>query len=537
MKRNIIKTLPVLLLALVATACTGNYSEINSNPYGATDEELQRDGSDIMTVIGGLAKSIVSDDINTAQFTDVLLGGPMGGYYTSSGGWTATIMNYNATDDWTNVFMASARVVPILYSNLSRLEQLTDDPIILAIADILKVCAMNRVTDTYGPIPYTSIGDNANELGKVPYDSQEKVYDTMFAELNAAIEALTANLDGGIPAIADPVYGGSTELWCRFANSMKLRLAMRIVYADPTKAQEMAESAVSHPVGVFTSNTEIAKTTSIFTTEGNPMCVAVKYNQQSGSVTGGDTHAAADIICYMNGYDDPRRPLYFIPSEWEEAEYVGMRRGIVIPALGTIGRKYSGVNLLPTSPIFWMNAAEVAFLRAEAVAVFGFEMGGTAESFYNEGIRLSLEQWGVASGYADYIANETLVPEAYDDPAELNSYNAPLSNLSVKWDEGATTAQKQERIIIQKWIANYHLGNEAWADYRRTGFPKMMPATSEGNKSNGTVRSDRGARRMPYPQIEYTNNNENIQRALSDYLDGPDNMGTRLWWDCNPATM
>ncbi len=535
MRRNIIKTIPVLALALAA--CTGNYLEINSNPYGSTDKELERDGYDIMTVMAGIASSIVSPDINTAQFTEALLGGPLGGYYAdSNNGWAYTISNFNATDDWSRVFMQSDRVIPTLYSNLAKLDELSDDPVVLAIGNVMKVCAMSRVTDTYGPIPYTEIGNSSVELGKVPYDSQQKVYDALLAELDAAIEVLYNNLEGGIPSIADPSYfKGSPERWCRFANSMKLRLAMRIVYADTEKAREMAESAVSHPLGVIVSNADIAQTTSIFTNEGNPVSVAVKYNQETGSVTGGDTHAAADIICYMNGYNDPRREKYFIDSEWDGVQYVGMRRSIVIPSKAEIGRKYSGVRITPTDPTVWMNAAEVAFLRAEANAVFGFEMGGTAESFYNDGIRLSMEQWGVTpGGYAD---NDELTPETYTDPADLNSYSGTLSNLTVKWDEGATPAQKQERILIQKWISNYHLGNEAWADYRRTGFPRLMPATVAGNKSNGLVDSGKGARRMPYPQIEYTNNNENVRKAVGEYLGGPDNMGTRIWWDCNPAIL
>ena len=95
----------------------------------------------------------------------------------------------------------------------------------------------------------------------------------------------------------------------------------------------------------------------------------------------------------MNGYKDNRREKFFTKSEWAGQDYVGMRRGIVIPELKTTGHKYSGVNIAPTSPLYWMNAAEVAFLRAEGQAVFNFSMGGTAESFYNQGIRLSFEQW------------------------------------------------------------------------------------------------------------------------------------------------
>lgn len=76
------------------------------------------------------------------------------------------------------------------------------------------------------------------------------------------------------------------------------------------------------------------------------------------------------------------------------------------------------------------------------------------------------------------------------------------------------------------------LGNEAWADYRRTGYPKLIPASEDGNKSNGIVKSDEGARRMPYPLDEYISNTQNVEFAVNNYLKGPDNMATKIWWDC-----
>ena len=182
-----------------------------------------------------------------------------------------------------------------------------------------------------------------------------------------------------------------------------------------------------------------------------------------------------------------------------------------------------------------MNAAEVAFLRAEAAAVFHFDMRGEAGDFYNEGIRLSFEQWGV-SGVESYMADAVNVPEIYVDPYNgVNSYNTTLSEITVAWNEDAGKVEKQERIITQKWIANWQLGNEAWADYRRTGYPHIIPATVEGNQSLGVVNSKLGARRMPYPVREYTTNNVNVQQAVSNHLKGADNMATRVWWDCNPA--
>ncbi len=532
MKHNILKGFLVVPFVF-ATACTGNYLDINTDPYQVTEEQMQAYGYATGAFLKAITSTVVPLDVNTAQFTDCLLGGPMGGYYASSNNWAFTIDNYNATDDWTRVFLSSSNIIPTLFSNIRELEAITDDPVTLAVVKVNKITTMHRVTDTYGPIPYSQIGEGGKI--QVPYDSQQQVYDKMFEELDEAIEVLTDNRTSGISAKAELVYGGSAEKWCKLANSLKLRLAMRIVYADMDKAKAMAESAVNHEIGVFSSNADNARLTT-FGTTGNPIYVAVKYNEPTDPVcnTGGDSHVAADITCYMNGYEDPRREKYFVKSEWDGVDYVGMRRGIEIPPLGTVGRKYSGVNLATNAPVYWMNAAEVAFLKAEAAAVFGFNMGGSAEEFYNEGIRLSFDQWGV-TGYASYAADATLKPQVYTDPAGVNTYNTRLSDITIAWDEAATTDQKQERIIIQKWIANFNLGNEAWADYRRTGYPVLIPATTAGNKSNGVVNSNFGARRMPYPQAEYTNNSENIQFAVSSYLGGTDNMATRVWWDCNPA--
>lgn len=231
MKFNILK--PALAaLVLVGTACTANYLDINTNPYEPSEDDMQTDGYIIGSALTSLASTVVSTDVNTAQFTDVLLGGPMGGYYSTTGGFTRTIMNYNPTDDWTNVFMYSDRTIPVLYSNLRELKKVTDDPIVLAIADIIKVAAMHRVTDTYGPIPYSMIGENGQI--QVPYDSQEKVYDKFFEELDAAIKCLpsTARMlfpqKPTISTAAAPRSGASSPIrsncaW-RCVSSMRTRL-------------------------------------------------------------------------------------------------------------------------------------------------------------------------------------------------------------------------------------------------------------------------------------------------------------------------
>lgn len=249
------------------------------------------------------------------------------------------------------------------------------------------------------------------------------------------------------------------------------------------------------------------------------------YNS-SDSKTGGDTHAAADIICYMNGYNDNRREAYFSKSQWEGIDYVGLRRGWEVFDR-TWGFNFSGLGLKANDPLIWMNAAEVAFLRAEGAAVHGFDMGGTAESFYNRGIELSFEQWG-AAGAAAYMADGASLPAAYNDPSEQNPYTGSVSDITIKWDESASAERKLERIITQKWIANYYNGNEAWAELRRTGYPKLIQVQYNG--SGGIVDSKLGPQRMPYPQEEYTNNSVNVTKAVNTMLGGPDNMATKVWW-------
>ncbi len=537
MKINYIKKyVAVAAVAFLGLACTANYLEINSDPYAVTDEEMQRDGYAIRSSLTGIANGVISPDVNTTQFTECLLGGAMSGYMADGNDWATTISNFNPTDNWTNVFMSSDKIIPVIYTNYNMLKQVTDDPVVLAVGDIIKVAAMHRVTDTYGPIPYSQIGQNGSI--QVPYDSQEDVYKKMFEELTNAVNVLTPNRTNNFSATADVVYGGVTEKWIKFANSLKLRLAMRISYAAPELSKQMAEEAVSHEVGVFASNEDNANF-STFNVDGNPIKVACEYNYVSTHDDGtscttrsGDSKAAADIICYMNGYEDPRREAYFTKCEWDGLDFAGLRRGIVIPKNTETGHKFSGVNIsVTTAPVCWMNAAEVAFLKAEAVAVFNYNMGGTAQEFYEQGIKLSFEQWG-AGDAADYIADNTKKPSGYVDPSGSNSYDGVLSTMTVAWDEAAAPEQKQEKIMIQKWIANWLLGNEAWADYRRTGYPNLLPATAEGNKSNGIVDSEAGPRRMPYPASEAVNNAANYQTAVSTLLKGADNMATKLWFDC-----
>ena len=177
-----------------------------------------------------------------------------------------------------------------------------------------------------------------------------------------------------------------------------------------------------------------------------------------------------------------------------------------------------------------MTGAESWFLKAEA-ALRGWAGAGDAQTDYQTGINTSFQQWGVSS--ASYLTNATSLPTAYTDPKNSANNSPALSTITIQWDPAATNEQKLERIITQKWLAIFPDGQEAWADFRRTGYPKLF--TVVNNLSGGTIDTQTQIRRLPYPTNEYNTNGAAVQSAVSKLLNGADNGGTRLWWDVNKA--
>lgn len=515
--KNIILSTVSAGLLLGVTSCTNSYEQYNQDEYAVSREEMQRDAYSLSSAMLNLEGWVIPTDVNTNQFTECLCGGSYGGYIadSNSGFSGKNFAQYSPENGWSRVLFKD--IIPKMFIYSNEVDKVTNEAVPRAVAKIIKVAGMHRVTDAYGPIPYSKVGLNGEITA--PYDSQEDVYNLMFEQLNNAITALTSNRTADFSAKADKVYNGNVEHWIKFANSLKLRLAMRISKVAPAKAQQMAEEAVKHEIGVMTSNADNAALTLSST---NPFRVIMyEYN-------GGDSRISADITTYMNGYNDPRRDAIFTKSTFTRSGitngYFGIRNGIQIPD-GATAHAYSNYNVNTDTKILWMNAAEVSFLCAEG-ALRGWNMGNTAKHFYEQGIRLSFEQWGV-SGADTYIANTTATPAQYTDPMGTNSYNGQPSTITIAWDDAASMNTNLERIITQKWLANFPLGQESWSEYRRTGYPKFMPVVV--NNSGGIVNSNRGARRLAYPQEERTNNYENYNAALS-LLGGTDNMATDVWW-------
>lgn len=521
MNKSIIKSLLLGIITSVLFACTSNFEDFNRPPYDVDDEEQSRDDYKFRSALLAIQSLVVPNSANLNQFNNCLLAGSYSGYLADSNdGWKQKFSTYNPEEHWIQAPFND--IIPVVYQNYVKIKNdINPNYHLISIATIGKVASFLQVTDTYGPIPYTQIGADAKLTA--PYDSEETIYKTMITELDEAIGYLTEHITENFSPLADNVYEGKTENWVMFANSLKLRLAIRISNVAPELAKQTAESAVNHVVGVINNNNFNAR---YKTTENPYYIVMYTYN-------GGDSRISADITSYMNGYKDPRMERYFSQSaftgktstgETIKNGFFGLRNGLNVPK-GDY-KKYSNMLVKVDDSMLWMNAAEVAFLRAEG-ALRGWSMGGSAESFYNQGIQLSFKEHGV-TGAEQYMVDAKSTPAAYKDPQGDFSVAAPMSKITIKWNESDDKDVKLERIITQKWIANFPLVHEAWAEYRRTGYPRLMPVVD--NRSGGTVKSERMARRLNYPQTEYKENLNNLSDAIDKYLIGPDNMGTDLWW-------
>ena len=218
----------LLLLALFGlAACTGDFEDINRNPNQVTEEQMDALNYKTGTKFKALQSLVIPVQEHMYQFNESLSGGPFGGYIGATvDTWQTKFETYNPSADWRK--WPFANVITETYTPYKGIINGTEDEVAIAFARLLRVAIMHRVTDSYGPIPYSKL--ESNESVYVEYDSQEAVYTKMFEELDEAIEILGRNTT--LPAEAwsryDGIYYGNIAQWLKYANSLKLRMAMRL---------------------------------------------------------------------------------------------------------------------------------------------------------------------------------------------------------------------------------------------------------------------------------------------------------------------
>lgn len=517
-KMKQILALSVVLLAM--GSCTSDFERLNTNPYGVDSKTLSTVpvGS---TQIQDQNIWLALNQENGWQMTMDMLGVLSG--YNAPTGFIDDYSAYTPRDNWSEYPYRDT--YEHLYSNYNIVKAQTKGDFsnpIFAMVHISRVGITQRITDIYGPIPYSKVDGISTQ---VPYDAQKEIYLAMLAELKQAAEGLDATPQTYDKyAEYDAMFKGKPTKWAKYARSLMLRMAVRMAKQEPALAKEYAEYAVSK--GVIEQNADNAKMPSL----DNPM--------RKVSNSWGDSRVSADIVEYMKAFSDPRLTAYFTPVATRGNRPFGHRSGakVNIKSEGLLAM-YSVPNITESSPITLVNAAEVKFLMAEA-ALNGWDMkGATAKSLYEEGIKLSCEEWSVAF-VPSYLSN-TNKRGGFTDIA-LPEVNMPdfSSNITVSWvDAGGDKEKELSKIITQKWIAMFPYNTvEAWTEWRRTGYPNLLPTAN--NKSAGEVadikqdaqgRDRGGMRRIIFSISDRRNNSANVKQA-TELLGGADKFSTDLWW-------
>jgi len=396
-----------------------------------------------------------------------------------------------------------------------------DQPLLWGPGQIMRSLVFGYVTDTWGDVPYSDAlkGDYADAVIQPAYDAQKDIYTGLFADLSGAVTAMAAG-GGATLGNADPIFKGNTLRWERLGNSLRLRHAMRLANKDPATAQAQINAALTAPGGVMASNADNAQM--------NWPGDGIYDNPWSVNNQGRDDHRLSDrLVNEMVPVNDPRIAVYAQPTlcftnpsatgcPANPQPYVGMPNALTATEAATwsltssrpgrvfysTNRFCSGCTNLTGSrfPSFVLTYAEVEFTLAEA-AERGW-IAGSAATHYTAGIQASMAQWGVTDAVA--IA-------------------AFLANPAIAY-QGGTAGLRQ--IALQKWIALYTDGVEAWAEWRRTCVPSTVkpgPAAVIG-----TV-----PRRYEYSIREHSVNSANLDVAVT--RQGADEFTTRMYWDTNPT--
>ncbi|MCP4976644.1 MAG: SusD/RagB family nutrient-binding outer membrane lipoprotein [Maribacter sp.] len=363
-----------------------------------------------------------------------------------------------------------------------------------AMANVIAVLGYAKITDAFGDVPYTEGGKGKSEdILQPKYDTQESIYKDLISRLTNSISILkSADPALGYPD-SDPIFNNDLDKWVRFANSVRLRLAMRLRFADSALSQSTVTQCLSNPLMEGPEHDAF-----MIETEGTGNAW---FTRRTGFPS---IKMSTMLIDQLQGTADPRLSVFV--SEDGNGQYSGMVNGLTDVAFGGsdfANKSDMGLALSSSdSKLYMITAAETWLLRAEAVLAYDNDPVA-ANAMFRMGIETSLEQWEV-------------------DPADIATFLAsPAASLAGINDE--------EQIGTQMWLAltpNYF---ESWTHIRRTGYPaipvRTAPELHQG-VTNGIMPS-----RFLYSSFELGSNSANAQEAIS--RQGANKIDTPVWWDKN----
>jgi len=373
------------------------------------------------------------------------------------------------------------------YNQIIKLADAQANPNYKGVALVLRSWAFTLLTDNYGDIPYTE-ATNVDEYLTPAYDKQKDVYFGLLEDLKTAQAALSTS---GPTIAGDVIYNNNISLWKKFANSLRLRIALRIADREPEKAKAVLAEIQAEGSGYISANNETAQMAYLSSPNQNPISNLFD--------TRDDYRISKTIVDRLFALNDPRLPVYASKTQAATpTNYVGIPNGLLVGDASNLGfnktSKPGTYFLAPSAPAVIMSYAEVLFDRAEAAAR-GFTAENAAD-LYKQAVTASLKQYNIGD-------------------AEVNAY---LALPAIQYD--ATNFRKS--IGDQKWIALFGQGLEAFAEWRRLDYPQLQPAVA------GTL-GGKMPMRFLYPGTEQSLNGASYKAAVASQ--GADELTTKLWFD------
>lgn len=514
----------VVLLAGMMTSCDSisDFGDLNEDPTQANTIEPGMLLTTVQLATAGTRYEMWRTQLlygeNVSQhLVNAFYGG--GNNYTENIDWVTsfwtTAYSGNGISDRAQVKNVEA-LLNLLQQKKEKGEEVGN---MIAATRIMRVFIYHRITDLYGDAPYSEAGKGAIDQEFTPaYDAQQEIYNDMFKELDEAVKQLDPSKSSY--GSNDLLYGGDVAKWQKFGNSLRLRLALRLVKVDVAEAEKQAVAAVNAPGGLMTSNEDIAMIKHQSGPSSGP--AGLNTNAISEAMTNGGDHeyVAQTMVDWLKQNNDPRLEVY---AETDSSAFAGFPSGYTAssvqshPSYNGSLANYAKINSMLIDlddPTFFLTYAEVEFMQAE-LAARGW-IADSPEAHYNAGVRAAMDYLSLYDGDGGADISETAI----------SSY---LANNPYK---GTGSLNKQlEQINNQYWAAVFLNGIEAWSNWRRSGYPDLEPALVDsdaapaGNDTNGEI-----PRRLLYPEgTEDILNRESYQEAIG--RQGENTMTTRVWWD------
>src|SRR5574341_1843554 len=457
MRQQFLSVLAAAALIGSATGCTGDFADINTNPNGPVDVPppsiLSSSIQNVVTSVGGTGLLNVRSAGLWVQYYSEIQYRDEDKYIErsgTSGGWD---FYYGALEDFQRMIDKGVA------ANTPNWE---------AVGRIMKSYVFSVMTEAMGDIPYSEALKGAEVLNP-KYDTQQSIYNALFVDLKTASDQIDP---AGIGfAIGDIMYNGDMTKWRKFANSLRLRLALHLSNVNATKGAAEAQAAVA--AGVFTSNADNAQ---LMYRSTSPNRNPIYDNARSRD----DYGMSKTFVDSLTSWNDPRLPIFAQPNRY--GIYRGLPNGLNDgegPPLDSISRIGAYWRETAAAPIALQTYAEVLFLQAEA-AQRGWITGNAAQ-LYADAIRAAMEQYGISN-------------------ANITAY---LAQPRVQYNPATGLTQ----IGYQKWASMFMQGLEAWTDYRRTLWTVLQPGPRAVLSSI--------PERLPYQDNELVLNKANVDAAVS----------------------